>query len=214
TDADVGCILIRGAGRSFCAGGDLTAMLAMGGDARAFRAYIEALQALARVLRRLDVPTIAAVHGHVLAGGFELALACDLRIAAQDATFGLPDTALGLSPTSGMTWLLPRVVGEAWARHLLLTGEAIGAETAARIGLVTRVVSGADLEDASLELATSVAEHPPRGLAGIRSGLRTAGEATFEDALDAELEAEVACFETAEFQASLRRFAERRRSRA
>ena len=70
---------------------------------------------------------MAAVQGHALAGGFELALACDIRVAATNAVFGLPDTGIGLSPTSGMSYLLPRVVGEGWARHLLLTGEWIDA---------------------------------------------------------------------------------------
>ena len=78
-------------------------------------------------MRALSIPTIAAVHGHALAGGFELALECDIRIAATDAVFGLPDTAIGLSPTSGMSFLLPRVVGEGWARDLLLTGRWIDA---------------------------------------------------------------------------------------
>lgn len=209
-DEAVGCVLLTGAGRAFCAGGDLTAMLDMQGDAVAFRAYIERLQALALAFRRLDKPAVAAVHGHVLAGGFELALACDVRIAAEDARFGLPDTALGLSPTSGMTWLLPRVVGDAWARHLLLTGETIDVATARQIGLVTRVVPRDALADEALALAQIIAEHPPRGLAGIRAGLRRASEGAFEDALAAEVEAEVACFETAEFQASLRAFAARR----
>lgn len=213
-DGGVGCVLLTGAGRAFCAGGDLTAMLEMNGDAGVFRAYIERLQALALAVRRLDKPTIAAVGGHVLAGGFELALACDLRIAAEDALFGLPDTALGLSPTSGMTWLLPRIVGEAWARHLLLTGETIDVTTARQIGLVTRVVPGSALTDEALAFAQVIGAHPPSGLAGIRSGLRLASDGAFEDALAAEVEAEVACFETEAFQASLRAFAARRQRRA
>ena len=208
-DRSVGAILLTSAGRAFSAGGDLTAMLAM--DSAAFRAYIEQLQALSLAMQRLAVPTVAALRGHVLAGGFELAIECDIRVAADDATFGLPDTTIGLSPTSGMSWRLPRIVGEGWARQLLLTGETIDVVTAERIGLVTRVVPAVELEAAALALAESIAAQPPEGLRQIRAGLDRAASGTLEEALATELEAEIACFETPEFQASLRAFANRRR---
>jgi enoyl-CoA hydratase/carnithine racemase len=208
-DDGVGCILVTGEGRSFCAGGDLTAMLAM--DESAFRAYIRSLQALSLAMQRSRAPIVAALRGHVLAGGFELAISCDIRIAARDVVFGLPDTALGLSPTSGMSWRLPRLVGEAWARHLLLTGETIDVAMAERIGLATRVVEPMDLEAAAMGAATAIAAHPPVGLRLIREELAASPTATLEQALDRELEAEVACFGTPEFHASLRAFASRRR---
>lgn len=211
-DRSVGCLLITSSGRSFSAGGDLTAMLAM--DTTAFRAYIEQLQALSLAMWRLPIPSVAALNGHVLAGGFELAIECDIRIAADDVTFGLPDTTIGLSPTSGMTFLLPRIVGEGWARHLLLTGETIDVRTAERIGLVTRVVGGGELQSAALALAQSIAAQPPEGLRHIRAVLDRAASGSLEDALAAEVEAEVACFGTPEFQASLRAFAERSRCRS
>jgi enoyl-CoA hydratase/carnithine racemase len=209
-DPSTGCVLLTAAGRSFCAGGDLTSMLAM--DATAFRGYIGDLQALSLAMRRVPVPTVAALHGHVLAGGFELAIEFDIRIAARDVLFGLPDTGLGVSPTSGMSWLLPRLVGESWARHLLLTGETIDVETAERIGLVTRVVELDVLQREALELANAIAGQPPVGLRHIRGELDAGGSSTFEEALARELDAEVECFSTPEFQASLRAFAERRQS--
>jgi enoyl-CoA hydratase len=207
-DPSVGCILVAAAGRSFCAGGDLTAMLAM--DEVAFRAYIRQLQGLSLAMERLAVPTVAALHGHVLAGGFELAIECDIRIATPDVTFGLPDTSIGLSPTSGMSWRLPRLIGDAWARHLLLTGETIDVATAERIGLVTRVVAADALERDALALATAIAAQPPVGLRHIRAELADGGSGSLEEALATELEAEVECFATPEFQASLRAFADRR----
>ena len=207
-DPAVGCILVTAAGRSFCAGGDLAAMLAM--DAPGFRGYIERLQMLSLAMQRVAVPTVAALHGHVLAGGFELAIECDIRIATPDVVFGLPDTSLGLSPTSGMSWLLPRIVGEAWARHLLLTGETIDVGVAERIGLVTRVVDSPALAAEALALASRIAAQPPVGLRHIRAELAASAYSTLEEALAHELEAEVDCFATAEFQASLRAFAERR----
>jgi enoyl-CoA hydratase/carnithine racemase len=212
TDPSVGAVILAGAGRSFCAGGDLTAMLAM--DRDRFRGYIERLQELSRSMHVLPIPTIAALHGHVLAGGFELAIECDLRIATPDTTFGLPDTALGLSPTSGMSWLLPRIVGEGWARDLLLTGRTIDVATAERIGLVTRVVAAADLEPVALEMATAIAAQPPAGLRLIREEMAAAAEGSFDAALRREVDAEVACFATPDFQANLRAFANRRRREA
>ena len=211
TDAAVGCILVTAAGRSFCAGGDLTAMLEMDGDAGAFRAYIERLQALSLAMQRVPVPTVAALHGHVLAGGFELAIECDIRVATRDVVFGLPDTSIGLSPTSGMSWLLPRIVGEGWARHLLLTGETIDVATAERIGLVTRLVDAESPDEEALALAAAIAAQPPVGLRRIRAALASAATGAMEVATARELEAEVECFGTEEFQASLGAFAERRR---
>ena len=210
-DPAVGCILVTAAGRSFCAGGDLTAMLEMDGDAGAFRAYIERLQALSLAMQRVPVPTVAALHGHVLAGGFELAIECDIRVATRDVVFGLPDTSIGLSPTSGMSWLLPRIVGEGWARHLLLTGETIDIPTAERIGLVTRVVDAESPDEEALALATAIAAQPPVGLRLIRAELAAAASGTLAEAAARETDAEVECFATPEFQASLRAFAERRR---
>jgi enoyl-CoA hydratase/carnithine racemase len=208
-DPAVGCVVLTGAGRAFCAGGDLKAMLAMK-DKDEFRAYIELYQRFSATMRQLGKPSLAAVNGYALAGGFELALLCDLRIAAESATFGLPDSALGLSPTSGMTYLLPRVVGLGWAKHLTFTGDSIDARQAERIGLVTRVVPAAELEEAALGLARKIAHHPAVGLRYIKAGLDLAADVDFHAALAFETEAEVACFETEEFQARLRAFAKRK----
>lgn len=212
SDPSVGAILVTAAGRSFSAGGDLTAMLAM--DVDAFRAYIRRLQALSFEMARLRVPTVAALRGHVLAGGFELAIECDIRIAAPDVIFGLPDTGLGLSPTSGMSWRLPRLIGESWARQLLLTGDMIDVATAERIGLITRVTDDvATLEEEAFALASAIAGQPPVGLRLIREELAASAEATLQEALAREVDAELECFATPEFQAGLQAFADRRRTR-
>ena len=206
---DVRCLVIAGNGRAFSAGADLTGMLAM--TVPEFAAFIDRLQELARRMRALTIPTVAAVQGHALAGGFELALACDLRVAATDAVFGLPDTGIGLSPTSGMSYLLPRVVGEGWARHLLLTGEWIGAAQAERIGLVTKVVTLEALDEAAASLARDLAGHPTNSLTHIKAELARGTDAEFEAALVDEARREVACFETDEVRERLRAFVERKR---
>src|SRR6188472_1073101 len=133
-DAKVGAVVLSGRGRAFSAGGDIQAMEAM--NEPAFRDTISRYMRLAHAFQSLSKPIVAALHGHVLAGGFELAVISDLRIAAEGTVLGLPDAALGLSPTSGMTWLLPRIIGLGRAMYLTLSAAEIDAEEAERIGLV------------------------------------------------------------------------------
>jgi enoyl-CoA hydratase len=113
--------------------------------------------------RFLDVPqpVVAALHGYVLGSGIEIALCCDMRIAADDARFGLPEVALGIIPAAGGTQTLPRTVGPARAVHMLLTNEWIGAEEAYRIGLLNRVVPRAKLYEAAEETAQKIAARAP-----------------------------------------------------
>lgn len=208
-DDTVRCALVGGAGRAFSAGGDLKAMLTM--DGVEFREYILLLQRLSAEMRRVAKPIVAAIHGYALAGGLELAVNCDIRIAAEDAKFGLPDTPVGMSPTSGMTFALPRIVGMGWAKYLAFTGETIDAGHAQRIGLVTHVVPSGRLEETASALARRIAGHPPAALRHIKLGMDLAADAGLETALTYETDAEVACFNTGEVGANLRAFADRKR---
>ncbi len=137
--------------RLFCAGADIKAFTAM--DAAAGRALLEDAHGLLRAFERSAVLTIAAVNGLALGGGCELAMACDLRIAAASASFGQPEIKLGIIPGFGGTQRLPRLVGEAKALEMNLTGEPISAEEALRLGLVNRVVPDDELLDAALDWA-------------------------------------------------------------
>jgi enoyl-CoA hydratase/carnithine racemase len=205
----VGAAVLIGRGRAFSAGGDITAMAGM--DEEAFAATIARYMRLATALRACRVPIVAAVHGYALAGGFELALLCDVRFAATGTQFGLPDTSFWLSPTSGMTWLLPRVVGLGRAMYLTLWAEPIDAEEALRIGLVSRVV-GPDVLLAEAEaFAHRLAGYPRLGVVGTKRGFLDALESGFETATAAEAAAELACFQTPETRARLHGFAERKR---
>jgi enoyl-CoA hydratase/carnithine racemase len=208
-DADAGAAVLHGRGRSFSAGGDITAMAAM--DEPAFAATIARYMGVAAAFRACPKPVVAAVHGHALAGGFELALLCDVRIAAADAVFGLPDTPLGLSPTSGMTYLLPRVVGLGRALDLALLAEHVDAREAERIGLVTRVVPPELLLQEAGRCAARIASFPRPGVARTKELLHGALDATFAEATAAEHAAEVECFRDPAARANLRAFAERRR---
>jgi enoyl-CoA hydratase/carnithine racemase len=160
-DPQVRVIVLRGAGeRGFCAGADLKESRP---PATPFAA--RSPQASSNWIRAFDgvaKPMIAAVHGYCFGGGLEIALACDLRIAAADAVFSLPETGLGLIPGGGGTQRLPRMVGLARALDLLLTGDRIDGNEAYRIGLVTRLTpTAATLADEAGALARRIAERPP-----------------------------------------------------
>jgi enoyl-CoA hydratase/carnithine racemase len=205
----IGAAVLTGRGRAFSAGGDITAMAAM--DEAEFRDTIARYMRVAAAFRDCPKPIIAAVHGYALAGGFELALLCDVRFAARGTTFGLPDTPLGLSPTSGMTWLLPRVVGLGRAMYLTLDAEPIDADEAERIGLVSRVVEPDDLLAEAEAFAHKLARYPRVGVEWTKLGFHGALQSTFAEATESELEAEVACFRGSGTRERLTAFAERRR---
>ena len=166
-DPEVRGLLVAGAGdRAFCAGADLTEF----GSAPS--------QAIARQVRferdvwglwlSIPKPMVAAIHGYCLGSGVEIASVCDVRIAADDATFGMPEVGLGLIPAAGGTQLLPRLLGPGRALDLLLSGRRFTAADALRYGLVTQVVPRADLEAASIALLTGILRAPSAALAAAK----------------------------------------------
>ncbi|HEY2260244.1 MAG TPA: enoyl-CoA hydratase-related protein [Solirubrobacteraceae bacterium] len=170
----------------FCAGADIKAFTAM--DATAARALAERVHRLLRDMERSSVVTIAAVNAVAFGGGCELAMACDLRIAAESAAFGQPEINLGIIPGFGGTQRLPRLVGEARALELNLTGDPIGAIEAYDVGLATRVAPDHELLDTALAWARRLAAQPPLAIEQIK-GVSAAGD------LDAGIEAEKRGFE-------------------
>jgi enoyl-CoA hydratase/carnithine racemase len=166
-DPAVRVILLQGAGeRAFCAGADVKEFAPVASPQR----YREerAAEDWVAVFQRLRKPVVAAIHGFCLGGGLEMALACDVRIAADDAQFALPELVHGIVPGAGGTQRLPRLIGPGRALDMMLTGERIDAEEARRIGLVTRVVSRAALPDAAAALARSIAERSPLAAAAVK----------------------------------------------
>lgn len=145
--------------RAFCAGADLKERNRLD-DAGWLRNRVF-MRAMFDSLRALPQPTVASVFGHVLGGGFELALSCDLIVAAEDAVFGLPEVGVGIVPGGGGTQLLARKLGPGRAKELIFTRRRIGAEEAASLGLVTRVVARADLDGASMGLAEEICRASP-----------------------------------------------------
>jgi enoyl-CoA hydratase len=153
-------IIVTGAGeRSFVAGADISAMGAM--DPMEAKRFSEIGHAAMALLDRSPVPTIAAVNGYALGGGCEVAIACDIRVAAANATFGFPEVGLGILPGMGGTQRLPRLIGPALAKELIFTGRRIGAEEALEIGLVNRVVPEGEALDVAREIAGEIAANAP-----------------------------------------------------
>jgi len=210
-DADVRGVVVAAAGdRAFCAGMDLKERAAFSdADLRAQRARIVAL---VRRLHELPMPTIAAVDGVALGGGFELALACDLIVAGRGATFGLPEVKVGIFPGGGSTQTLTWLVGPARTRDVILTGRRLSADEAEAWGVVARVVDAGTARGAAVELARSIAEGAPIGIRQAKAAIRGAHRALAEG-LAAENELYEAVLVSDDRREGFSAFAEKRRPR-
>lgn len=187
-DPDVGVVIVSSAlARAFCAGADLKERAGFGADdLRQQRPVFEA--AFGAVLN-LAVPSIAAVDGVALGGGCELALSCDLIVASEQASFGLPEVGLGLIPGGGGTQLLPRRVGSNRAADLIFTGRRVDAAEALRIGLVDRLVPAGEARVAALKLATEIAAKSPVSLRAAKRALRSGADVDLASGLRIEAQA-------------------------
>ena len=166
-------IVVRGAGAAFCAGLDLAELAAQrAGGAVETHTLEHALE----VLERCPQPTLAAVQGDAIAGGCELALHCDLRVAADNARFAMPLARIGLAVPVALTWKLVETIGAAATKELLFTGEPIGADAALGLGLVNRVVAAADLDAAVAALARQVAHNAPLAVRTMKAFVQRAAD--------------------------------------
>ncbi len=171
TNPAVRAVIITGSGeRAFAAGADIGELQTLP-SASAGRAMALGSHRLGRLMAELPQPIIAAVNGFALGGGLELALACDIRIAADSAQLGLPEVTLGIMPGWGGTQRLARLVGPGAAKLLMLTGERIGADEALRLGIIERVVPAAELQSAAQALAAKIAALPPLSIAAIKQAV-------------------------------------------
>jgi len=167
---DVRCVIVTGSGTTFAAGADLREVEAA--STAENLAYNAQLRAAVDAVAALPVPSIAAVNGHAIGGGLELALACTLRVAAAEAKLGMPEARLGIIPATGGLARLPRLVGSARAAKLLLTGDLVGAEEARAIGLVDDVAPAAEVLPEALKLAARIATAAPLSTRAIVETLR------------------------------------------
>ena len=190
-DPAVRAIVLTGGPRAFCTGEDLKAAQTL--DVDGFRTQMGELQELATALREAPKPVIGAVAGPAYGGGMELAVNCDVRVAATSARFACPEPKWAMTITNGATVLLPRLVGDGWTREIMLLGTVIDAETALRIGLVTRVVPDDELEACAFELARPVAQFDADAIARTKRMLN-ADPAPWQATLDSEADAVVEGF--------------------
>jgi enoyl-CoA hydratase len=211
-DPAVRIVVVSGQGRAFSAGADITELDGLQ-TAHDFSGFVRSLTDSFGRLARLSQPTIAAVDGLALGGGFELALACDLRIAGAAARFGVPEVRLGLLPAAAGTQRLARLLPAAVAKQLLMTGETLSADEALRWGLVNQVVpAGAALATAT-ELARSLAAGPPLALATAKRLVDEGAELPFDRAVGLERDAVALLFTTADRQEGVTAFLEKRPAR-
>lgn len=209
-DPEVAVLVLTGAGeKAFVAGADIAEMAAM--DAREGQAFGRFLVDSFDVLERSPKPVIAAVNGFALGGGCELAMACHIRIAADNARFGQPEVNLGLIPGAGGTQRLQRLVGRGKAMELILTGDMIPAAEAHRIGLVNQVVPAAELRTRVAAVAEGIGSKSPVALARAIEAVMTGGDLGLDDAMRIESSLFGLCFATGDMKEGTAAFLEKRK---
>lgn len=211
-DRSVRVVVVTGQGSAFCSGGN-TGWIASEPDASVdhlrdrmmsfYRAWLS--------IRRLEVPTIAAINGHAIGAGLCMALACDIRYAVPEARLGVPFVKLGMHSGMAGTYLLPHVVGEAHARDLLLTGRVVEADEALRMGMVSRVIDADEFHDEVLATAAGIAATAPIASRLTKVALLDGGHADYESALQWEGLAQPVTLATADLQEGIRASREKRK---
>ncbi len=208
-DLGVRCVLITGAGeKAFCAGADLKERKTM--PAERVPQFVRHIRGLMDDVEALPQPTIAVINGFAFGGGTELLLACDLRVAAPHAQFGLTEVSLAILPGAGGTQRLPRLIGKSRAKDLILTGRRIGAQEAERIGLVNRLASEAQLEHAARELARTIAANGPVAVRAAKEAIDRGSELPLAQGLAIEATCYERTLPTADRLEALAAFAEKR----
>ncbi len=187
-DRSVSCVVITGAGKGFSSGGNLHELRALTTTQNKSEAEIEewyqsGIQRIPMTIQALDVVTIAAVHGHAIGAGCDIAAMCDLRIAAANASFAESFLRVGIIPGDGGAWFLPRLIGMARAKEMLLTAQAVDASTALNWGLVNLVVEPDQLMNAASEMANQIAALPPNALHAAKKLLRSVETESLDDSL-------------------------------
>ena len=209
-DPEIKALIITGEGRAFSTGADLKDSKER--SIEDYRDYLVELQETSRKIIRFEKPIIAAINGYALGSGYELALACDIRLAAEDAKIGSPEAKVTSSVTGGAMRLVQDLIGPGKAKELLFTSEYIDGKEAERIGLVNKAVPADQLMEKAKEMAKKIAENSSFSIKMIKKGLNMArGEVSLEALMDFEVEACLACVFTKERQGSLKEFEGRKR---
>ena len=208
-DDSVGVVVITGAGeKAFIAGADIAEFA---GRTAMKQRDVMVARSLFNAIDSFPKPVIAMINGYCLGGGCELALACDIRIASENASFGQPEINLGIIPGGGGTQRLTRLVGEGKAMEMILTGEIIDAKTAHAIGLVNHVVPLAELEARTLEIANRIAEKGPIALSLAKEAIKIASRSNLDEGLRREVDLFALLFSTEDKDEGVSAFLEKRK---
>jgi 2-(1,2-epoxy-1,2-dihydrophenyl)acetyl-CoA isomerase len=210
-DEEIRCIVLRGEGRGFSAGADLAEVVREADGDPDLGAYLRnTYSRLVKLMVSIEKPIVAALHGPVYGAGVGIALACDLRIAAESAKFSVAFIKIGLMPDAGVTFFLPRVIGLGRAMQMSMLGDVVDAEEAYRIGLVNALVSDEDLEGEAQKLAEHLAAMPTAALGTIKHALYSSFESDLESALEHEAEGQTFCGYTHDHKEGVAAFFEKR----
>lgn len=208
---DVRVVILSGEGNAFIAGADIKEMQALAAKPAAIRAFTDLGQGVLRDIETLPQPVIAAINGFALGGGLEVALACDIRIASSEARLGFPEVGLGILPGLGGTQRTTRLAGRGVASELIFTGDLIGAEEAARMALVNRVVSPAQLMETARQLADRIASRAPIAVAKAKAAILATQELPLDKGLAFEVECASEVMRTPDRAEGMQAFIEKRR---
>jgi enoyl-CoA hydratase len=208
--SSAGALIITGAGESaFVSGADINDIRARGRD----DGLAAINSSLFSAIERFPRPTIAAINGYALGGGCELALACDIRVAADTAKFGQPELGLGIIPGAGATQRLPRIVGRGWASHLILTGEIIDAKQALEIGLVTAIMPASQLQVRARELARKILRQGPLAARLAKLALLASSRVDLDSGLLIETLSQALCYSSEDKLEGTTAFLEKRKAK-
>jgi 2-(1,2-epoxy-1,2-dihydrophenyl)acetyl-CoA isomerase len=212
SDPHVRVVIVTGAGRAFCAGGDVHFMaeLVERSDTEEFARLLGAARRVILAIRQMTKPVIASINGPASGAGFNLALACDLRIASRDATFSQSFVKIGFHPDWGGTYFLPRMVTSNVACEMFFLGDAITADEAYRLGMLNGVVESDQLEAETRKLAERLRDGAAVSIAAAKHAVYAAEHDSLERMLQYEVEAQIRCFESEDSREGVRAFLEKR----
>ena len=211
-DDGVRVVVVTGAGRAFCAGGDHKHIGQMAGRRSGADEDFSFVEGVMLGLQRMGKPTIAMVNGPAVGGGFDIALACDMRIGSENARFMVAFSRIGLVPGSGSCWTLPRIIGLSKACRLIFTGDFVEAEEAYRIGLLDWLVPSDKLEEETMALARRIAQGPPIAFRFDKTVIYNGLNSDFETTLKLGSACENLCRNTEDFKEGIKAFAEKRQA--
>lgn len=217
SDDEVRVVIISGAGSAFCAGGDLKnirELMEREGGADEFTRTLGAGRRIVSAIRTMTKPVVASIGGAATGEGFNLALACDIRLASDDAKFSQSFVRFGLHPAWGGTYFLPRIVAPNIACELFFLGDTIDAQTALRLNLINHIYPSAELEAATRRLAERLRDAPATPIAAIKHAVYASADgAGLDEMLQYEQEAQARCFRTEDAREGVRAFLEKRQPR-